>query len=80
VAVLDRKPLRPPELPVFAPGRNAWSVRLDRVDGRFALGLWQRRRGGFVFPNQVAEKALGVAATTRWWETIERVVAVVEDG
>ncbi len=25
-----------------------------------------------VFPNPVVEKALGVPATTRWWETLER--------
>ncbi len=80
VAVLDRKPPRSPELPLFEPGKKGWSVRFDRIDGRFALGLWQRRPGGFVFPNQVVEEGLGVAATTRWWETIERVAAVVEDG
>ncbi len=79
VAVLDRKPRHPPELPLFDPGRKAWSVRFDRVDGRFAMGLWHRRPGGFVFPNQVVEKAVGGPATTRWWETIERVAALARD-
>jgi hypothetical protein len=55
-------------------------VRLDRIEGRFALGLWQRRPGGFVFPNQVVEKAVGVPATTRWWETIKRVADIIEEG
>jgi uncharacterized protein (DUF1697 family) len=76
VAALDQTPRSPPDLPRFDPGRRAWSVRLDRVDGPFALGLWQRRPGGFVFPNEVVEKTLGVRATTRWWETIERVAAL----
>jgi uncharacterized protein (DUF1697 family) len=78
VAVLHRRPRGPVELPVVRPATRAWSVRLDHVEGRFALGLWQRRPGGFVFPNQVVEAALGVPATTRWWETVEKVAALVE--
>ena len=77
-AALDRRPRTRPKLPVFAPARKGWSVRLDRVEGRFALGLWQRRAGGFVFPSPVVEDALGVAATTRWWETLEKVAGVIE--
>jgi uncharacterized protein (DUF1697 family) len=72
VAVLDRRPSARPDLPVTVPPGKAWSVRFDRLDGCFALGVWHRRPGGFVFPNQVVEKALGAPATTRWWETLER--------
>jgi uncharacterized protein (DUF1697 family) len=73
VAIPDRRPRQRPSLPLFAPSRKEWSVRFDRLEGRFALGLWQRRPGGFVFPNQIVEDTLGVAATSRWWETIEKV-------
>jgi uncharacterized protein (DUF1697 family) len=66
VAVLSRDPRDVPALPPFHPGRKGWKVRFDRVEGRFALGLWQRGPGGFVFPSHVVEKALGVTATTRW--------------
>jgi len=76
VAVLDRQPASTPRLPVLVPAGAAWGVRLDRVRGRFALGLWHRRPGGSVFPSQVVERALAVSATTRWWETIERVAAL----
>ena len=76
VAVLERRPGQPPDLPLFDPAPRAWSVRVDRIDGRFALGLWQRRPGGLVFPNHVVEKAVGAPATTRWWETVERVAAL----
>ncbi|MCG6925175.1 MAG: hypothetical protein LJF30_07695 [Acidobacteria bacterium] len=78
-AVLDRRPRHVPGLPLFDPGRGDWSVRFDRVDGRFALGLWQRRSRGFVFPSHVVEKALDGTATTRWWETIERVARLLRD-
>jgi len=73
VAVLDGRPVPRPSLPLSHPSHGAWSVRLERVCGRFALGVWRRRPSGFVFPGVVVEKALGVAATIRWWETLERV-------
>jgi uncharacterized protein (DUF1697 family) len=76
VAVLEGRPRLRAQLPLAVPPGKAWSVRLDRVEGCFALGVWRRGPGGFVFPSHVAEKALGVSATTRWWETLERVAAV----
>lgn len=77
-AALCQSPKSRPTLPIEAPASRAWSVRFERIEGPFALGLLQRRPGGFVFPNQVVEKALGVPATTRWWETIEKIAAVVD--
>jgi len=78
VAVLGARPRNRPALPLSKPAGKAWSIRLERVDGAFALGLWHRRPGGFLFPSQVVEDALGVRATTRWWETMERVAALIE--
>lgn len=78
VAVLDGRPRSQPELPLAVPAGKTWSVRLERLSGRFALGLWRRRPKGFVFPSVVVEEALGTPATTRWWETFERVAEVVE--
>ncbi len=77
VAVLAALPKARPALPLVAPAGKSWSVRFDRVAGAFALGLWHRRPRGFVFPNQVVERALGVPVTTRWWETFERVAALM---
>jgi len=78
VAVLCGKPKTPADLPLIVPAGKLWSVRFHRVEGAFALGLWQRPVKGFVFPGVVVEKALGVKATTRWWETIERVAKLIE--
>lgn len=78
VAVLDGRPKAKPRLPLAKPAGKAWSVRFDRLDGVFALGLWRRPTGGFVFPSQVVEDALGARATTRWWETFERVARLLE--
>ncbi len=78
VAVLCGRPKTPTTLPLATPAGSSWSVRFDRVEGRFAIGLWRRRPSGFVSPNQVVEKALGVPATTRYWETIQRLARLIE--
>jgi uncharacterized protein (DUF1697 family) len=78
VAALTERPKSKPVLPMTRPAGKAWSVRLDRVEGAFALGLCRRRSGVSVYPNPVVESALGVPATTRWWETIERMVEQIE--
>ncbi len=77
-AALCGPPKTRPKLPILKPPGKAWSVRFDRIEGAFALGLVHRRPGGSVFPNQVVDAALGVPATTRWWETIERVAEILE--
>jgi len=78
-AALCSKPKTLPKLPLLKPEGRVWSVRLDRIEGAFALGLLHRRPGVSLYPNQVVEKALGVPATTRWWETFERVAALLEN-
>jgi uncharacterized protein (DUF1697 family) len=76
VAILAATPKGRPGLPVLVPGGKGWSVRVDQLEGAFTLGVW-RRQPKSPFPNQVVEKAFGVPATTRWWETIEALAALV---
>lgn len=77
IAVLTGKPKAAPTLPIVTPDANLWSVRFDRLDGAYAIGLWQWRPK-FVFAAVVVEKAVGVPATMRYWETYERVAKVLE--
>ncbi len=79
VAALSGRPKARLELPLTSPRGKDWSVRVDRVEGVFAMGLWRRRPQGFVYPNEFLEDALGLAATTRYWETIQRLAALLED-
>jgi uncharacterized protein (DUF1697 family) len=78
VAALAGRPKARPELPMTTPRGRSWCVRVDSVEGGFATGLWRRRPSGFVYPNSVLEKALGVSATMRWWETFQRLASVLE--
>ena len=61
----------------MAPTAQGYVVFL-RAANVGALGLWQRRPGGFVFAGEVVEDSLGVPVTTRWWDTLEKVAAIIE--
>jgi len=76
-AVLCGKPTKRPSLPHLAPAGKDWSVRIERIEGSLVLGILHRRPK-FLFPNQVVEKEFGVPATTRWWDTIEKVAQILE--
>ena len=78
VAALCGPPGARPRLPIAKPSGKAWSIRFDRLEGAFALGLCHRRPSGSVYANPVVEDALRVPATTRWWETIEKLAVLVE--
>ena len=73
VAALCDKPRQKPKLPILTPPTNDWAMRVDYIDGAFALGIWRRPRTKMVMPANAIEKALGVTATVRWWETYEKI-------
>jgi hypothetical protein len=77
VAALEGAPKKRPTFPIIAPAQGAWSVRFESVSGPFALGLWQRQPGGFHFPANLVESAIGVSSTTRWYETFEKIAKVI---
>ncbi len=71
VTVLSKKPKTLPELPIRRPEGKDWQVDLFRVAGRFALSFWRGDRKRLIYPNEVAEKVIGIPGTTRTWSTIE---------
>jgi len=71
VTVLTKKPKRLPKLPIRRPEGKDWQVDLFQVAGRFALAFWRRGQRRLIYPNEVAEKVLGIPGTTRSWSTIE---------
>jgi uncharacterized protein (DUF1697 family) len=78
VAVLCGPPKAEPALPVILPVDKEWSFRFERIDGAFAFGLWHLRPRGFIIPSNALESSIGVAVTTRWWETYERIAKAIE--
>ena len=74
VTLLASVPAAPPTLPIERPD-GPWEVRVTKIEGPFVLSLdrklGERRR---FYPNEVVERALGVGATTRGWDTITKVL------
>jgi len=78
-AILCGKARKHPELPHLTPAGKDWSIRIERIQGSIVLGTLHRRPSRSLFPNQVVEKEFGVPATTRWWDTIEKIARILED-
>jgi len=73
VSVLETRPRRLPALPFHAPAGKDWQVGVVAVHGRFVASVLRRVGGRLLYPNEVVEKRLGIAATTRGWPTVLKV-------
>ena len=78
VSVLAKRPRKLPSLPLFKPEGDEWQVQVIGVIGSFAISLHRRVGKRLIYPNEVVEKHLAVAATTRNWNTVETICKVLE--
>ena len=75
VAFLARKPARKPRFPLVEPKEALEAVAMT---DREVFVVSRRKKNGFYgFPNNFIEKELGVAATTRNWSTVTRILEIV---
>ncbi|MFL6546656.1 MAG: DUF1697 domain-containing protein [Candidatus Udaeobacter sp.] len=65
-----------PSLPVSMLSDNDWLLKIIAIRGRFVLGLYRRQMKAISYLGKI-EKLLGVPATTRNWNTIEKVVKIL---
>jgi uncharacterized protein (DUF1697 family) len=73
------KPLHtPPALPLSLPSDDEWLLKIIAIQNRFVLGLYRREMKAIGYLSKI-EKLLGVPATTRNWNTIEKVVKILKD-
>jgi uncharacterized protein (DUF1697 family) len=77
-SVLVKRPRRCPLLPLDIPANQPWQVRFIETSGPFVLGWWRRLGKRFIDPNDAAEKSFGVSSTTRNWNTMLKLAAVLE--
>jgi uncharacterized protein (DUF1697 family) len=73
VTIMSVQPPSLPKLPLYAPDRNQWEVKVLRIQRQSALSLWRPGAGKILYPNEVIEKAFQVTSTTRSWSTMEKV-------
>ena len=71
------KPLRArPPLPLSLPSEGDWLLKIIAIENRFVLGLYRRQMKAITYLGKI-EKLLGSPATTRSWNTIERIMTVL---
>ena len=76
VSVLHKRPRALPSLPLSLPSDNEWLLKIIAIQDRFVLGVYRRQMKAISYLGKI-EKLLGVPATTRSWNTIEKVVTIL---
>jgi len=80
VSVLARRPRTMPRLPLSQPAGDDWQVKIVSACNCFVLSLYRRLGKRLIYPNEVVEKKLNVAATTRNWNTIATICEILKGG
>jgi len=77
VSVLHKRLRTLPPLPLSLPSDDDWLLKIIAIQDRFVLGLYRRQMKAITYLGKI-EKQFGVPVTTRNWNTIEKVVKVLE--
>lgn len=77
VNVLTRRIPSPPPLPLCLPSDDDWLLKIIAIENRFVLGLYRRQMKAISYLGKV-EKLLGVPATNRSWNAIQKVAKILE--
>ncbi len=80
VSVLAKTPAKVAHLPRVEPARGHWQVKIVRVAGRFVLSFYRRLGRSVVDINGLVEKHFQSSATTRNWNTICKISALLGAG
>ena len=78
VNILAKRLPSPPPLPLSLPSDDDWVLRIIGIEDRFVLGLYRRQMKAISYLGKI-EKLLGVPATNRNWNTIEKVAKILKD-
>src|SRR5437667_6098685 len=73
VNVLAKQLRTPPPLPLSLPSDDDWLLKIIAIQRRFVLGLYRRQMKAITYLGKV-ETIFSVAATTRNWNTIPKIV------
>jgi uncharacterized protein (DUF1697 family) len=76
VNVLTKRLPAAPPLLLSLPSDNDWVTKVIAIQDRFVLGIYRRQMKAISYLGKL-EKLLGVPATTRNWNTIEKVVKIL---
>jgi uncharacterized protein (DUF1697 family) len=79
VNVLATRLAHPPTLPLYLPSKSDWLLKVIAIQGKFVLGLYRRQMKAISYLGKI-EKLLGVPATNRNWNTIQKVAKILSEG
>jgi uncharacterized protein (DUF1697 family) len=65
-----------PSLPISLPSDGDWLLKIIAIENRFVLGLYRRQMKAISYLGKL-EKLLGIPATTRNWNTIQKIVKIL---
>jgi hypothetical protein len=60
------------------PSEEAWLAKVIAIQGRFVLGIYRREMKAIGCLGKL-EKQIGVPATNRNWNTIEKIVKILKE-
>jgi uncharacterized protein (DUF1697 family) len=78
VNVLAKRLPARPALPLSLPSDKDWLLKIIAIEDRFVLGLYRRQMKAISYLGKI-EKKFGVAATTRNWNTIEKIAGILRE-
>jgi uncharacterized protein (DUF1697 family) len=78
VNVLHKPISKPPPLPLSFPSDDDWLAKIIAIQGRFVLGVYRREMKAIGYLGRI-EKQIGVPATNRNWNTIEKIAKILDD-
>ena len=78
VTVMAKRPPRVPSMPMNFPEQGKWLVRILATEKRFVFGQYRRHMKTIGFLGKI-DGIFGVPVTTRNWNTILAIVAVLKN-
>ncbi len=78
VNILAKRLPSPPPLPLCLPSDDDWLLKIIAIENRFVLGLYRRQMKAISYLGKI-EKLLGVPATTRNWNTMEKIAKILKE-
>ena len=77
VNVLAKPVAHPPAVPLCLPSENDWLLKIIAIQNKFVVGLYRRQMKAISYLGKI-EKLLGVPATNRNWNTIQKVAKILK--
>jgi uncharacterized protein (DUF1697 family) len=77
VSVMKKALPNPPATPIELPPGGNWGVKILGIRGKFVFSIWREYGNGILYPSGAFEKHLGTPVTSRGWNTLGKIFALL---